>query len=199
MPHAEVGGRGRTLDGANRWPADEPALRKTVEQYMSKVERIAFALTGAFAAGLGMEEHALQHLFQPHHSAFLRLNYYPPRSAREGPLAAQRREQAPADEPELGIHPHKDAGFLTVILQVGPMGVGGRCGIWERGHSDDRDSPTWRGGGGRGALLFTTPRISVVAGAICIGSMKDTWFFLATVWNWGFFFIFLQNCLMTSF
>lgn len=86
---------------------------------MKTVEQIAFALTGAFAAGLGLELQSLRHLFEPHHSAFLRLNYYPPRYAREGPLAGQWNEPPAGDEPELGIHPHKDAGFLTVILQVG--------------------------------------------------------------------------------
>eukprot|EP00884_Botryococcus_braunii_P020126 jgi/Botrbrau1/6798/Bobra.0153s0001.1 len=107
----------KTLDGANRWPSGEPVFRETIEQYLKQVEQIAFALTGAFAAGLGLQQDSLRQLFQPYHSAFLRLNYYPPPSAREGPLAAQRNEAVAGEEPELGIHPHKDAGFLTVIVQ----------------------------------------------------------------------------------
>lgn len=83
------------------------------------MERVAFALTGAFAAGLGLPPRSLDHLFQPHHSAFLRLNYYPPRTAREGPLAAPQSGSGAGADPELGIHPHKDAGFLTVLHQVG--------------------------------------------------------------------------------
>lgn len=113
----------RTLDGANRWPAEEPVFREVLERYLKKVERVAFALTGAFAAGLGLPPRSLDHLFQPHHSAFLRLNYYPPRTAREGPLAAPQGRSGPHNDPELGIHPHKDAGFLTVLLQVCPRSI----------------------------------------------------------------------------
>lgn len=77
--------------------------RSIQQQYFSEVERISFKLLEAFALGLGLAPRALHPLFDTQHTSFLRLNYYPVTPG------------APPDA--LGISDHKDAGFLTVLLQ----------------------------------------------------------------------------------
>lgn len=67
------------------------------------MERVAFRLLEALALGLGLQAKALHPLFETTHTSFLRLNYYPVTPG------------APADA--LGISDHKDAGFLTLLLQ----------------------------------------------------------------------------------
>ena len=67
------------------------------------MERVSFRLLEAFALGLGQPPKALHPLFDTYHTSFLRLNYYP---------------VTPGAAPDaLGISDHKDAGFLTVLLQ----------------------------------------------------------------------------------
>lgn len=83
--------------------------RNINERYFQEVTRVAFRLLEVFAIGLGLEPTALHHLFQPTHTSFLRLNYYP-----------VTLNAAPH---ELGISPHKDAGFLTVLVQDSVAGL----------------------------------------------------------------------------
>lgn len=79
------------------------ACRAIQQQYFAEMERVSFRLLEAFALGLGLPPKALHPLFETRHGSFLRLNYYPV------------TPHAPADA--LGISEHKDAGFLTVLLQ----------------------------------------------------------------------------------
>ena len=95
------------------------------------MEHISFKLLEVFALGLGQPAKALYPLFDTQHTSFLRLNYYP---------------VTPNAEPgSLGISDHKDAGFLTVLVQDDVpglqvwgwafvcvqfgVGVGGRGGV----------------------------------------------------------------------
>lgn len=89
--------------GNNRWPEGHPEFREANERYMREMTRVSFRLLEVFALGLGLDPKALDHMFEPSHTSFLRLNYYP-----IVPNAA---------EDDLGISPHKDAGFLTVLVQ----------------------------------------------------------------------------------
>eukprot|EP00879_Flechtneria_rotunda_P009471 GHRR01009914.1.p1 GENE.GHRR01009914.1~~GHRR01009914.1.p1 ORF type:complete len:398 (+),score=78.90 GHRR01009914.1:2576-3769(+) len=89
--------------GVNRWPEVQHEFRETNQRYFREMSRVAFRLLEVFAMGLGLPHNALHHLFQPSHTSFLRLNCYPV------------RQDAPPDG--LGISPHKDAGFLTVLVQ----------------------------------------------------------------------------------
>jgi isopenicillin N synthase-like dioxygenase len=83
------------------------------------MSRISLKLLEVISIGLGLEPTALHGLFRPSHTSFLRLNYYPvtPGAAVDS----------------LGISPHKDAGFLTVLVQddVAGLQVSGGGGVVE--------------------------------------------------------------------
>lgn len=95
--------------GNNRWPQEYPRFREVNERYMREMARVSFRLLEVFALGLGLQPRALDSIFQPSHTSFLRLNYYPivPDAAPDS----------------LGISPHKDAGFLTVLVQDSTPGL----------------------------------------------------------------------------
>lgn len=91
------------------------ACRPINQRYFAEMARVSFRLLEVLAIGLGLQPTALHHLFQPSHTSFLRLNHYP---------------VTPGAAPDsLGISPHKDAGFLTVLVQddVSGLQVGQRC------------------------------------------------------------------------
>lgn len=50
--------------------------REVNERYMREMTRISFRLLELFALGLGLPPRALDSMFQPAHTSFLRLNYY---------------------------------------------------------------------------------------------------------------------------
>ena len=96
------------LDGYNRFPPADvlPQFRPVMLEYFDALTGLAERLTRLFALGLDVPadyfEPVLKH---GAHTSYLRLNYYPP-CPDPGPPPAQ-----------LGISPHKDAGFLTVLAQ----------------------------------------------------------------------------------
>jgi isopenicillin N synthase-like dioxygenase len=50
--------------------------REVNERYMREMARVSFRLLEVFALGLGLQPRALDSIFQPSHTSFLRLNYY---------------------------------------------------------------------------------------------------------------------------
>jgi isopenicillin N synthase-like dioxygenase len=104
------------LDGYNQFPTESelPGFRDTVISYFEACAGLAHRLTVLMTEGIhsARSGSAAQEGFdivtelQQHHTSYLRLNYYPPCPAQE--------DGAP---PPLGISPHRDAGFLTVLLQ----------------------------------------------------------------------------------
>ena len=100
-----------TQDGVNRWPDAGlcPDFRPAMLEYFRACERIALTLLKAIAESLGVPPDVLIREFIGQHSSFLRLNYYP----RYDPLCPERPASATG---HLGIHPHTDAGALTVLL-----------------------------------------------------------------------------------
>jgi len=92
------------LDGFNRLPdeAGLPAFRSTMVEYFEEVTALSQRLTALFATGLGMPPHFFDEL-RDNHTSYLRLNYYP-----------ACLDAVPGT---LGISPHRDAGFLTVLEQ----------------------------------------------------------------------------------
>ena len=52
-----------------------------------------------------------------HHTSYLRINYYPVYRGHGDSNEEKEEKAAEAEPPTLGISPHKDAGFLTVLLQ----------------------------------------------------------------------------------
>ncbi len=87
------------------WPAGLPTLRPVVEGWLQQCETLSQTLLGSICAALGSAPESLNPFFLTQHSSFLRFNYYPPTSE-------QARRAG-----DLGIHPHTDAGALTVLVQ----------------------------------------------------------------------------------
>lgn len=104
-------------DGRNRWPAGHAELKRALLAHFAACERLARALLRPICLSLGLAPDRLDACFEDH-SSFLRLNYYPPCP-----------EPAPADAAPLpargalGVHPHSDAGALTILHQDGVAGL----------------------------------------------------------------------------
>jgi isopenicillin N synthase-like dioxygenase len=103
-PDAEAGA---PFGGDTPWPDEPAAFRMVMTDYAGACEALSQRLLAVLAGTLGITAETLLGRFQPSHSSFLRLNYYPVDDA----LAA---DLGPSD---LGIHHHTDAGALTVLLQ----------------------------------------------------------------------------------
>jgi isopenicillin N synthase-like dioxygenase len=125
------------MDGWNQFPSPDllPDFRRIVTTYFDECAKLSHRLTVLMALGLGQDETSamVQDLLHGH-SSYLRANYYPPYSLGGGgdsiesshPISSRDESNqnenpnsiAPQQEPPpLGISPHKDAGFLTVLWQ----------------------------------------------------------------------------------
>lgn len=106
------------VDGRNRWPAELPGFRETMEAWLVACERVAFRLLEAMALGLGAPPDRFGSAFRPTHSSFVRLNHYP-----------TCNDPAPPDAPDLptrgrlGVNQHADAGALTLVAQTDTKGL----------------------------------------------------------------------------
>jgi isopenicillin N synthase-like dioxygenase len=94
-----------------QWPARLPDFRTTMMAFYDECTRLSFWLLSQLARALDAPPDRLHAAFTPHHSSFLRLNYYPTCD-----------DPAPADTPlgapgTFGINHHTDAGAITVLLQ----------------------------------------------------------------------------------
>lgn len=94
------------LDGFNRLPdaATLPRFRPAMVAYFDALTALSERLAAVMAKGLGMPPSHFDELLHATHTSYLRLNTYPP-CTEAGP------------PPPLGISPHRDAGFLTVLWQ----------------------------------------------------------------------------------
>ncbi len=105
-----VAGEDGIYGARNQWPEGLDQFPIVMLDYLETCTHISLKLMEAFAMGAGLPRHALAHLFEPIHTGFVRLNYYPVTDLEGG---AQ-----PCDgSTKLGIHHHTDAGALTVLLQ----------------------------------------------------------------------------------
>lgn len=95
-----------------QFPGELPELAPAVIRFYAACDALAFELVEVIAANLGMPPGALDACFRPHHTSFLRLNYYPP-----CPAPARPADRKPARDGMLGVNPHTDAGALTLLLQ----------------------------------------------------------------------------------
>ena len=86
-------------DGFNLWPEDQPLLKSVMKEYFDSLTSVSLKLNEAMAVGLGLDKDYFLPYFDKH-TSFLRLNYYPP---------------CPEPENNLGISPHHDAGWLTIL------------------------------------------------------------------------------------
>lgn len=101
-----------------QWPNTLPQFETTILDYSDECARVARHLLSAIGSNLGMAPDYLGRMFEPDHTSFLRLNYYP---ACDSP-AAPDSPTIPA-EGHLGISHHTDAGTLTVVMQDSVPGL----------------------------------------------------------------------------
>lgn len=99
------------VDGTNQWPASQ-AFRDTMMAYLHACETLGLQLLGALCEGLGADADTLRPHFDPVHTGFIRLNYYP----LDDPLAPDEASTV-TDLGDMALHHHTDAGALTILLQ----------------------------------------------------------------------------------
>lgn len=92
----------RRLQGPNQWPAALPGLRPVVLAWQQALTEIGFTLMRALALALGQPGNRFDDAFAPDPVQRLKLIRYPGRAR---------------GEPDQGVGPHKDSGFLTLLLQ----------------------------------------------------------------------------------
>ena len=98
------------LDGFNQFPPIEllPEFRNVVREYFEACAELSDRIAILMAQGLGQDkDSALLQDLRRSHTSYLRMNYYPPCPPTNGSPGEQI----------LGISPHQDAGFLTVLIQ----------------------------------------------------------------------------------
>ena len=100
--------------GATPWPAEPAEFAAVMQDWFGRMTRLSGQLTGLISASLTGEFGSLRPAFEPGHTSFLRLNFYPV----DDPLAGEAQDQA-----DLGVHHHTDAGALTVLLQDAIAGL----------------------------------------------------------------------------
>lgn len=93
---------GWPLHGANLWPAEVPALRAAVLDYMAAASRAAQAVLAAVALSLGLEEGWFRRHYTADPTVLFRIFRYPPQ---------------PAADDGWGVGEHTDYGLLTLLLQ----------------------------------------------------------------------------------
>ena len=101
-----------------QWPAQVPNFKSTITAYYQACEEISFELLTAIAGNLGAPAEQIRSCFQPKHSSFVRLNYYPLCAQPAAPAGDEA-----ASEGYLGINPHTDAGVVTLLLQDQQAGL----------------------------------------------------------------------------
>ena len=108
------------LDGYNQFPSSDecPNFREVIVQYFSECARLSDQLSRLLASALGInsgsEEAKLLDRMALNHTSYLRMNFY------QKFMIDQLKDEEKSntnDPPPLGISPHRDAGFLTVLLQ----------------------------------------------------------------------------------
>lgn len=105
------------LDGPNQWlPEDAlPGFRDAVNEWLRRMGDLAWELMEVLSVGLGMPRHHLRDIFGERPLSLTKLISYP---------------RTP--DGEAGVNPHKDAGFLTFVVQHGVGGLEALApdGVW---------------------------------------------------------------------
>jgi len=102
----------------NRWPGFDARFRTVMEAYGDACTGLSLRLLQAMCSGLGLTPDYLDRLFDPAHTGFIRLNFYPV----QDPLAG-REDVECLGVADFGVHHHTDAGALTVLLQDDVSGL----------------------------------------------------------------------------
>jgi isopenicillin N synthase-like dioxygenase len=109
----------KPLHGPNQWPQPEslPGFRESVTAYYGLMEELSRRVLRVLAGALGIAPDDLLPKFD-NQLAQLRLLHYPPQPPEEGPA--------------LGVRPHHDTSFMTMLVQddAGGLEVASRDGEW---------------------------------------------------------------------
>lgn len=100
-----------------QWPDQAPGFKQAVLDHYAACERLAFSFLDAIGANLGVNPAQLTRSFQPAHTSFLRLNYFPGQAS-----------DTSAATPDMGINPHTDSGAVTVLFLDATPGLE----VWHR-------------------------------------------------------------------
>lgn len=107
-----VDGMDPVYSAENRWPDMGNTFRVTLCRYRDECTSLSLRILELMSEGLGLAASHLEPFFEPDHTGFVRLNYYPV----EDPLA-DREDIEHKEKADMGVHHHTDAGALTVLLQ----------------------------------------------------------------------------------
>ncbi|HTR83842.1 MAG TPA: 2-oxoglutarate and iron-dependent oxygenase domain-containing protein [Reyranella sp.] len=109
----------KPLHGPNQWPAEEslPGFRAAVLDYYTLMEDLSGRVLRVLCGAMGIDERALLPKFAGQLGQ-LRLLYYP--------------AQPVVDDIVLGVRPHHDTSFMTMLVQddAGGLEVQNRDGEW---------------------------------------------------------------------
>ena len=103
------------LDGYNQFPSSDecPHFRDVVIKYFSQCADLSEQLSKLMACALGVQEGSEDAQFvermMQNHTSYLRMNFYPE--------CKDDKNSIEYNTAPLGISPHRDAGFLTILLQ----------------------------------------------------------------------------------
>ena len=99
---------GKRMYGANIWPAAVPGFDVAARAYMAQMERLGKRLLPVWAVALGLEPNHFGPSFEHAHS-YVRTIRYP--------------GKAQLDVEELGIRPHVDTSFVTLLPRENEPGL----------------------------------------------------------------------------
>ena len=112
---ADDDGTNSCLDGYNQFPSSDdcPYFRDVVVEYFNQCTHLSDQLSKLLASALGVQEGSedaqLVESMVQNHTSYLRMNYY---------AECKDVEKSNTDDSApLGISPHRDAGFITILLQ----------------------------------------------------------------------------------
>jgi isopenicillin N synthase-like dioxygenase len=110
---------GKPLHLPNRWPANLPGFKLTVEDYINAMLGLSRSLRHAFAMALGLDESYFDPFYRRPLFQLSLLHYRPPKSLRSEDL-------------EIGAGEHRDTGAFTLLMQddTGGLEVARKDGEW---------------------------------------------------------------------
>jgi isopenicillin N synthase-like dioxygenase len=94
----------------SQWPNQPAEFRPVMMAWFNACEEVASRVLAALCLALDMPADTLASDFAPHHSSFVRLNYYPPCD-----VPADENSPTDVSSGSLGINHHTDAGALTLL------------------------------------------------------------------------------------
>lgn len=98
-------------DSRSQWPDGLPGFRQEMMAWFEASEGVSAELLQYVCHCLDLPADQLTPHFEPDHTSFLRLNYYPPCDDPAGSEGFQ------PESGHLGISHHSDAGALTLLVQ----------------------------------------------------------------------------------